>query len=353
MRLRARSPKLLAAAGFAAAVVVAAIGLVAAPHGSAVPHAAVAGATFDPTPSPTARPGFDRLLIADRGTGRLLVVDRAGTILWQFPAVPGRLPNGHAFSADDAFFAPDGKTIVANDEDEDMVYRIDIASRTIVWSYGDYGHKGSLPGQLNTPDDAYPLANGDITVADIFNCRILEIAPDHSIVHQFGSPARCTDRPPASFDIPNGDTPLPDGGLLVTEIAGSRVVRLDAAGRVLFDIHVPVTYPSDAQLTPDGNVLVVDYSRPGAVLLVNSAGHVVWRYSMPGGPGLLDHPSLAVPLPDGTVLLNDDFHDRVVQIDPKTNRIIWQYGVTGHDSTDPGYLSGPDGLDPVPPGIKF
>ncbi len=242
---------------------------------------------------------------------------------------------------------------MANDEDENMIYRIDIATKRIVWSYGDYGHHGSGPGQLNSPDDAYPLPNGDITVADIFNCRILEIAPDHSIVRQLGGPSRCKDAPPGAFDIPNGDTPLPDGGLLVTEIKGSRVVRLDPTGRVLFDIHVPVKYPSDAQLTADGNVLVVDYSRPGAVLIVDPAGRLLWRYSFAAGPGMLDHPSLAVPLPDGTILLNDDFNNRVVAIDPRTDRIVWQYGATGHASTDPGYLSGPDGLDPVPAGLQL
>ncbi len=304
------------------------------------------------TPSASPAPFARAVLIADRGNGRLLVVDRSGRILWRFP-VAGSLPKGQGFSADDAFFAPDGKTIVANDEEHDMIYRIDIATRKIVWSYGDYDVAGSKPGQLHTPDDAYPLPNGNISVADIFNCRILEISPSHSIVRQLGTPSTCRENPPASFAVPNGDTPLPDGGLLVTEITGSRVVRLDASGHVIWDIHVPVTYPSDAQLMPDGNVLVVDYSTPGAILIVRPTGEVVWRWGPPTGEGMLDHPSLAVPLPDGTILLNDDGRDRILQIDPRTDTIVWQYGVTDKASPKDGYLDTPDGLDPVPPGVTF
>src|SRR5439155_3429537 len=192
------------------------------------------------------------------------------------------------FSADDAFLAQDGKTIVANDEAHQVIDRIDIVSRRVVWQYGHYDRSGSAPGYLHTPDDAYPLANGDIVVADIRNCRVIEISPSKRIVRHWGRSGSCGHHPPVTFDNPNGDTPLPDGGLLVTEIGGSRVVRLSPRGHVVFDIHVPVRYPSDAQLDAMGNVLVVDYGNPGAILKISPRGHVLWRYGPPSGPGRLD-----------------------------------------------------------------
>ncbi len=292
------------------------------------------------------------LLIADRGNGRLLIVNDAHQVLWQFP-VAGSLPPHQRFSADDAFVSPDGQTIVANDEAHQVIDRIDIATRRIVWQFGSYDHPGHGAGQLHTPDDAYPLANGDIVVADIRNCRILEIAPSKAIVRQWGRTGSCRDRPPTSFDNPNGDTPLPDGGLLITEIGGSRVVRLAPNGRVVFDIHVPVAYPSDAQLDPAGNVIVVDYSNPGAILRVAPNGRVLWRYRPSSGPGRLDHPSLAVPLPDGTIALNDDFRHRVIVVDPTTNRIVWQYGSTDAPGRGGGRLFIPDGINPVPVGVHL
>ena len=297
-----------------------------------------------------AAPFAASLLIADRGNGRLLVISNTGRILWKFPVV-GSLPKGQAFAADDAFISPDGKTIVANDEDHQVIDRIDIATLKVIWQYGTYDRAGSGKGQLHTPDDAYPLANGDVMVADIGNCRVLLIAPDKSIRRQWGRTGVCVANAPYTYGSPNGATPLPDGGVLITQIRGSRVTRLNAAGKVIFDIHVPLFYPSDAQLDANGNVVVADYHSPGAVIGISPKGKLLWRYGPKSGPGRLDHPSLATPLPNGLVSINDDDRQRIVVIDPRTLRIVWQYGHTDRAGTAPGYLSDPDGHQPMPPGI--
>ena len=151
--------------------------------------------------------------------------------------------------------------------------------------------------------------------------------------------------------MPNGDTPLPDGGLLITEITGSRIVRLRADGSVVFDVRAPVRYPSDAQLAPDGSIVVVDYASPGAIVRLAPTGRVLWRYRPARGPRSLDHPSLAVPLADGTIVLNDDFRQRVLIIDPRTNRIVWQFGRTDRSGRGLDRLNEPDGVNIVPVGV--
>ena len=320
-----------------------------APRTAPGPSGPPASATPSTAP-PRVPPRFGGgLLIADRGNGRLLVVDERKNILWSFPG-RSSLPRGQHFSADDAFLAPDGRSIVANDEAHQVIDRIDIATGRVIWQYGRYDHAGAGAGYLHTPDDAYPLANGDIVVADIRNCRILELTPAKRIARQWGHTLHCLHRPPTSFAQPNGDTPLADGGILITEITGSRVVRLDRSGRVVFDLRAPVRYPSDAQLDGDGNVVVVDYSNPGAVLRLRPDGHILWRYRPTNGVGRLDHPSLALPLPDGTIVLNDDFRHRVVVIDPRTNRIVWQYGHADRAGRAAGYLNTPDGICLIPAG---
>jgi outer membrane protein assembly factor BamB len=333
----------------------------AAGSGSAQPGRASPGGRPDPSaansPASTGIPagafpgGF---LIADRGNGRLLAIDRTGKIWWRFPtSAAGAVPAGQAFAADDAFLAPDGLTIVANDETHQVIDRIDIATGRITWQYGHYDRAGSAAGFLHTPDDAYPLANGDIVVADIENCRVIEISPAKQIVRQWGRTSVCTPAAPATLGRPNGDTPLPDGGILITEITDSRVVRLAADGRVVFDIHVPVHYPSDAQVDSAGNVVVADYNNPGAVVIVSPTGKLLWRYGPTSGAGRLDHPSLATPLPDGTIVINDDFRHRLVIVDPATNRITWQYGMTDSPGSEANHLAVPDGHEPLPAGLTF
>ncbi|HEY4754407.1 MAG TPA: PQQ-binding-like beta-propeller repeat protein, partial [Candidatus Limnocylindrales bacterium] len=304
------------------------------------------------TPSSPAGPFPHGLLIADRGNARIIAVDNAGRVFWRFP-VRGSLPPGVRFAADDAFVSPDGRTIVANDEYNQVIYRIDIQTRKVIWSYGHFGVPGRASGYLHNPDDAYPLANGDVVVADILNCRVIDIAPDKHIVRTFGRSGTCRDNAPRTYGDPNGDTPLADGGLLITEITGSRVVRLSASGKVLFDIHVPVAYPSDAQLNSHGDVIVVDYSNPGAVIAITPAGHLLWRYAPTAGRGRMDHPSLGTPMPNGDIVINDDARDRMIVLDPKTMRIVWQYGHTGIAGTASGYLSDPDGHQPIPANAVF
>ncbi|HLY35369.1 MAG TPA: PQQ-binding-like beta-propeller repeat protein [Candidatus Limnocylindria bacterium] len=294
------------------------------------------------------------LLIADRGNGRLLIVTPDKRVIWSLTLDRRAGWTGAPLAADDAFFTPDGRQISINAEDENVIARIDVATRRIVWSYGHDGVAGSAPGYLNTPDDAYPLPNGNTLVADIVNQRILEISRSGRIVRQLGTTGLRSHAPPAAFAAPNGDTPLADGGVLVTEIGGAYVDRISASGRLVWSLQLAgIHYPSDAQLLRNGNVLVVDYHGPGAVEEVTPGGRLVWRYRVLSGPGRLDHPSLAIALPNGNIVLNDDDNDRVVVIDPRTDRIVWQYGHTGVPGSAPGYLNDPDGLDLAGSAVKL
>jgi DNA-binding beta-propeller fold protein YncE len=287
------------------------------------------------------------VLIADADNNRILEVTPDKRIVWEFPR-PGDLAPGQSFiDPDDAFYTPGGRTIITNEEDNQTITIIDYATHKIVWQYGHAGHAGSAPGYLNTPDDAYQLADGRIVVADIKNCRVLlfDPPPAHRVRRQFGVPGRCDARP-GHFMSPNGDTPLADGSVLVTEIGRRTASALDlATGRILYRVPLPVHYASDTQLTRAGEYLTVDYVRPGRVVVVNRTGKLLWSYGPASGPGMLNHPSLAIELPNGNFLLNDDANDRVIVVSRRTRRILWQYGVTGVEGRKPGYLRDPDGVD--------
>ena len=290
-------------------------------------------------------PGY--VLIADRNNDRLLIVSPSKRVVWTFPR-PGDVRPGQSFhDPDDAFFTPGYKAISINEEFNETVSLVDVRTHRIGWSFGHAGTAGSAFGYLSNPDDAYLLPNGLVMVADIKNCRVLFINRAKRVVREIGHAGSCTHDPPVGLSSPNGATPLPDGGVLVTEIGGW-VDRIDAAGKLVYSLRTPTTYPSDAQLLPNGNILVAGFNSPGRVDELTPSGRVVWTYGPPSGPGALDRPSLAVRWPNGMIAVTDDWHHRIVVIDPKTKRIVWSYGHDGSPGKGPGYLSKPDGLDLLP-----
>jgi hypothetical protein len=296
---------------------------------------------------PRALPGD--VLIADENNRRLLLVDPYGRIRWVFPG-PGAIGRHQVFGPpDDAFVSPDGRSIVATQEEDQTISVIDIATGRITRRYGHPGVPGSGPGYYYHPDDAMLLPGGQILVADILNCRILLLSA-RGIARQLGSTSTaCGHDPSRQFAQPNGAFPLTDGHYLITEILGDWVDEMSLRGHVYWSAHPPgVRYPSDANEVSPDRYIVADYSYPGQIVIFSRTGHLVWRFR-PAGAAALNHPSLALPLPNGNILVNDDHNDRVIVISTKTNRIVWQYGHDGVPGSAPGYLNNPDGVDLAPP----
>jgi len=296
----------------------------------------VAGRQAAKEPWPLPRP----LLIADRNNDRIIIVTAAKKVIWVSSSL--RQP-------DDAFFTPGGKTVITNEEFDDTITEVSLATGKPVWSYGHAGVAGSSPGYLRAPDDAYRLADGTTIVADIQNCRIVSIAKSGKVLRVLGG--RCVHDPPRGFASPNGDTPLADGGLIVTEIGGW-IDRLDRKGRLVWAVRSPVPYPSDAHLLPDGKILVASFHKPGKVVILDHAtGRVSWSFGDASGPNFLNQPSLATMFGNGIVAITDDWNHRVILVDLKTKKIVWQYGHTGVAGSGPDYLNKPDGLDLAPPAV--
>jgi hypothetical protein len=326
-------------------------------RGAASPRAAGAAASdpalarlgLAPVPAGSVLPGY--LMIADRENNRIIIVSPAKRIVWRFPGPGGPGAGGPFLGPDDAFLTPGATDVITNQEFSESVAVISLTRRPrILWRYGHQGVAGSEPGYLYHPDDAYLLPNGLVSVADIVNCRLIWLDHAKRIVRQLGTPGSCEHEPPRKLDLPNGDTPLPDGGVLVTEIGGF-IDRFSRTGHLVWSIGAHSEYPSDAQLLPEGNVLLASYTQPGRIFIIDPHNdRVLWSYGPTSGPGALNHPSLAVPLPNGMIAATDDSNDRVVIIDRASKRIVWQYGHAGVPGRAPGYLNTPDGLDLIPAG---
>jgi hypothetical protein len=301
--------------------------------------------------SATGQPPFvGKLLIADRGNNRLLLVNAQKQILWRFPSKNKPAPPTGFYFPDDAFFIHGGTGIISNQEGNDTVVEIGYPSGKPLWSYGHPHVPGSAPGYLHEPDDAYLLKDGRVVVADANNCRVIVISPKGRQVSQIGTVGSCVHNPPHSLGYPNGDTPLRDGNILISEVNGSWVSEYTLTGHLVWTVQLPaVGYPSDPQQIGPDRYLVADYARPGGLFEFNRAGRILWRYQPRHGHLMLNHPSLAEVLPNGFICVNDDYRHRVVIIDPTTKQIVWQYGHTGVKGTAPGYLNTPDGFDLLAP----
>ena len=281
-------------------------------------------------------PGY--LLVADRDNNRVVLLSPSKRIVWS---------SGPLRGPDDAFFTPGYRSVITNEEFNDTLTEMSLTTKQPIWRYGHDAVPGSNSGYLDTPDDAYRLPNGSTTTADIRNCRIVVLSHSERVQRVIGG--SCVHDPPRGFASPNGDTPLPDGGLLVTEIGPPGWIdRLDPRGRLVWSVQSPVPYPSDAQLLPDGRILVASFTVPGTIVELTRTGRVTWSFGAPSGPNMLAKPSLAVRFPNGLIAANDDYNQRVILIDPRTKRIVWQYGHTGVSGSAPGYLDKPDGLDFLP-----
>jgi hypothetical protein len=307
-----------------------------------------ASANLAPGSNPSVLPG--PVLIADRDNNRLLEVAPTGQVLWRFPA-RGSLSAGETFLVpDDAFYSPDGRRVIATEEDDFVISVIDLARQRIVYRYGHPGVPGAEPGYVHNPDDALLTPSGEIVAADIKNCRVIVVRPPaHLLARQLGSTGSCVHELGSSYGSPNGAFPLSDGGLAITEINGNWLDLLNGSGRAWRAIHPPgFSYPSDTNEVRPGLLLSVDYTNPGAIETFTTDGRLAWRYA-PQGAQALNQPSLALPLPNGDILANDDANHRVIVVDPRTNQIVWQYGHTGVPGAGEGFLNNPDGVDLAPP----
>lgn len=294
-------------------------------------------------------PFAGRLMIADRGNDRLIVVNARKQVLWRFPSHAHPAPRGGFYFPDDAFFIHGGTGIISNEEQNERIVQLAFPSGRLLWSYGHPGIAGSEPGYLHEPDDAYLLGDGTVSVADAQNCRVLLISQAKKVLETIGSPAACSHEPPRYLGSPNGDTPLRNGNILVSEVNGSYIDEITRSGKLVWSVQLPISYPSDPQQLGPDRYLVADYASPGGIYEFNRAGKILWSYHPSSGKRMLNHPSLAERLPGGLIAANDDYRDRIVIIDPRSRKIVWQYGHTGVPGRGPDHLHIPDGFDLLAP----
>jgi len=157
--------------------------------------------------------------------------------------------------------------------------------------------------------------NGNITIADQFNNRVIEIDPAGKIVWSFG--------------------------LGPNDFSAKSIIGCNDAQRVgTYTLMAGTGTPAGViPQAPDG---VAD----NRVLLVNPFGRVVWQYGQFGqtgsGPNLLNTPVQCTWLPDAHVLITDQANNRIIEVN-LAKKIVWQYPGSNTNAAD--QLSGPNSAE--------
>lgn len=206
----------------------------------------------------------------------------------------------------------------------------------ILWQYGQAGVAGSGPNELNVPVAVIQLPNMDFLITDQSNNRIIEVNQAKQIVWSYG-PAHGH----GALNSPNSAELLDNGDILIADEGNNRAIEITRSGHIVWEYSAGISAAAFASRLPNGDTLITD-SGNARIVEVTMAKAVVFQYFTNTGAGSnpMPLPTNAVRLADGNTMIADQFNDRAFEIDPNGN-IVWQYGVINTPGNGKGELNAP------------
>jgi len=283
------------------------------------------------------------ILITDQFNNRVIEIDPAGTIVWQFGNGPADTSAHAIVGTNDAERVgdltlmsgtgiPPGATTFCKKSGcpDNRVLLVDRRGR-IVWQYGEFGVTGSGPNQLNTPvQNTYLPGTGNVLITDQGNQRIIEVRRiDNAIVWQYGETG-VIGNGPNQLSNPNSAELLANGHILIADENNSRAIEVThtASSTIVatFTNHGGVSGCAFASRLPNGDTLLTD-SNNSRIVEVNASDDTVWEYFTNTRPGsnASPLPTRAVRLATGNTLISDQFNHQVIEVNP-AGEIVASYG---------------------------
>ncbi|HKJ40039.1 MAG TPA: 6-bladed beta-propeller, partial [Anaerolineales bacterium] len=190
-----------------------------------------------------------------------------------------------------------------------------------------FGSDRYPPLGLNAPRAITPGISADFYVADSRNHRILHIASDGSLLHEWGTyaDAFAGDAPIGTFNEPWGVAVGPDGSVYITDTWNHRVQKFTEDGEPLkmwgqFGQPLPGDTqsassfwgPRGIAVDDNGHVLVTDTGNK-RIVVFDEDGNYITEFGEAGfDPGQFDEPvGLAIAPNSGTVYVVDTWNQRV------------------------------------------
>jgi hypothetical protein len=292
----------------------------------------------------TTNSGFNQpgnILITDQFNNRVIEIDRAGNIVWQFGNGPGDTSASAIVGTNDAERVgsltlmsgtgiPPGATINCKKGCVDNRVLLVDQGGNIIWQYGQFGVTGFGPNQLNVPVQNTFLPGGNILITDQSNERIIEVQQStKAIVWQYGQNG-IAGIGTNQLNNPNAAELLANGNILISDENNNRAIEVTHTTPstivATFTAHGTVSGVAFASRLANGNTLITD-SNNARIVEVNSHDKVVSQYFTNTRPGSnpVPLPTRAVRLANGDTLISDQFNDQVIEIN-SSMAIVASYG---------------------------
>ena len=156
-------------------------------------------------------------LIGDAKSGKVIEVDAKGAVVWKYES-----PDIANMRMRNSRRTPEGTTLIAVEVDAKLI-EVDRGGN-IVWSW-------QAPGTTKRPlYQGQRLANGNTLMSLADPGEIVEVDKSGRIVRSVGG-----DKPDIRFGWASGLAVLPDGGLIVNDYTGRRIIEVDKQGKLLHE----------------------------------------------------------------------------------------------------------------------
>ena len=297
--------------------------------------------------------GFNQpgnVLITDQFNNRVIEINPAGEIVWQFGNGPGDTGANSIVGTNDAERVgtftlmsgtgiPPGATKNCRSGCVDNRVLLVDQNHNIVWQYGEFGVTGFGFNQLNTPVQNTFLPNGHVLITDQGNERIIEVRiTDKTIVWQYGENG-VSGTGPNQLNNPNAAELLANGDILISDENNNRAIEVTHSTRST----IAATYTAEGSVSgvafasrlPNGHTLITD-SNNSRIVEVNEKDDPVWQYFTNTRPGSNSAPlpTRAVRLANGDTLISDQFNDQVIEIN-MAKAIVASYGMINSPGFSP------------------
>lgn len=271
------------------------------------------------TTPPAAASTAGKVLIADTENQRVIEIDKnTKEITWQYGCSKlyssGRCDTGTGADQlkqpTSAFY--DGSYILISDMGNDRVIKVN-RDKTTMWSYSS---------DLNQPTFAVTMKNENVLITDSVSNRVSEVNHLGEIVWQYGC-ARLTNTQKCAagknmneLNVPNAAIELSNGNILISDKGNNRIIEVTKDKETVFEYKSGLTYPGFAETYNSGYVIA--NTNANKIVFVDNQGVSTNEFKF------VSHP-LYVEFNSDKALITDSFNNRILETDSDGN-ILWYYG---------------------------